>query len=307
MWNPRAGLIAATIAALYPNLWTTDRLVLSESMAGLLAALIVWSGCAYADRPSAKRAFALGAVIALLALTRAEGLLLFALLALPLVLRRTGVDPRVRMRHVVVAGAAGVLLIGPWVGFNLARFEEPTFISTNGGGVIANSYCAPTFNGPKVGWWEKHCLPETLPGDESQQDSELRRQGFDFIGDHARQVPRVVAIRLGRAAQVYRPWQTARLDGSEGRGRPAARAGTVAWLVVLPLGLAGIVVAAARRRPVLPVVSLVALSALTAAMFYGSPRFRLIGEVALVIASGVALDAVWVALRGARRRGTAAA
>jgi hypothetical protein len=54
-------------------------------------------------------------------------------------------------------------------------------------------------------------------------------------------------------------------------------------------------------------VSLVALSALTAAMFYGSPRFRLIGEVALVIASGVALDAVWVALRGARRRGTAAA
>jgi 4-amino-4-deoxy-L-arabinose transferase-like glycosyltransferase len=307
MWAPRAGLLAAAIAAVYPNLWSTDRLLLSESMAGLLAALIVWCGCAYADEPSAARAFVLGAAIALLALTRAEALLLFALLALPLFVLRAGVDARVRAWHLLSAGAAGILVVGPWVGFNLARFEEPTFISTNGGGVIADSYCAPTFDGPKVGWWEEECLPPAPPGDESEQDRVLREQGLDFLRDHQRQLPRVVAIRLGRFAQVYRPWQTAAFDGSEGRGRPAAFAGTAAWLAVLPLGIAGIAVAAARRRPVLPVVSLVVLSALTAAAFYGSPRFRLVGEVALVIAAGVALDAMWSAVRDARRTATPAA
>jgi 4-amino-4-deoxy-L-arabinose transferase-like glycosyltransferase len=296
MAGPRAGLIAAVIAACYPNLWSLDRLLLSETMAGLVAAAIVWCGCAYADAPSALRAFLLGALLALLALTRAEAVLMFVLLGVPL-----AVLSRRAWRAVALDGAwmvmAAVLVLGPWVGFNLARFEEPTFISTNGGGVLADSYCAPTFDGPKVGWWEERCLPFAPPGDESQQDRALRAQAKRFIESHQRALPRVVALRVGRALQVYRPWQTAALDGAEGRGVPAAKAGAIGFFVLLPFGIAGFFVARARRRPWLPAAALVALSALTAAVFYGSPRFRLVGEVALVITAGVALDALWSSSR----------
>lgn len=289
----RAGLLAAAMAAVAPNLWSLDRLLLSETMAGLVAAAIVWCGVAHADAPSTPRAFLLGALLALLALTRAEALLLFVLLAVPLVVyvqRRQG--RRAVLRDGGAILVAAVVVLGPWIGFNLARFEEPTFISTNGGGVLADSYCAATFDGPKVGWWEERCLPASLPGDESQQDRALREQAFRFLRHHRGDVPRVVALRVGRALQVYRPWQTARLDGAEGRGVPAARAGAVGWFVLLPVGVAGCYVIAARRRPWLPVVSLVASSALTVAVFYGSPRFRLVGEVALMVAAGVALDSL---------------
>jgi asparagine N-glycosylation enzyme membrane subunit Stt3 len=37
--GPRAGLLAAGIAAVYPNLWMNDGLVMSEAPGGLLVAL----------------------------------------------------------------------------------------------------------------------------------------------------------------------------------------------------------------------------------------------------------------------------
>jgi hypothetical protein len=190
-----------------------------------------------------------------------------------------------------------VLVLGPWIGFNLARFEEPTFISTNGGGVLADSYCAATFDGPKVGWWEERCLPLAPPGDESQQDRALRARARRFIDTHQRELPRVVTLRLGRALQLYRPWQTAELDGAEGRGVPAAKAGALGFFVLLPLGVAGFLVTVQRRRPWLPLAALAVTSALAIAAFYGSPRFRLVGEVALIVSAGVALDALWSCMR----------
>jgi hypothetical protein len=50
------------------------------------------------------------------------------------------------------------------------------------------------------------------------------------------------------------------------------------------------------------VLSVIALSVITAAVFYGGPRFRMVGEVALIISAGVALDALWTWLRAAPAR-----
>ena len=41
--------------------------------------------------------------------------------------------------------------MGPWVGFNQSRFQEPTFISTNDGIAILGSTCDAVFSGRAIG------------------------------------------------------------------------------------------------------------------------------------------------------------
>ncbi len=47
----RVGLIAAGVAAVYPNLWINDGLVMSESVSCLMISLALWALLTWADRP----------------------------------------------------------------------------------------------------------------------------------------------------------------------------------------------------------------------------------------------------------------
>ena len=50
--GPRAGLVAAAIAAVYPNLWINDSLVMSESLAVLLVTVALLVALVLHDRPT---------------------------------------------------------------------------------------------------------------------------------------------------------------------------------------------------------------------------------------------------------------
>ena len=58
----RAGLLAAGIAALSPNLWVHDGLVMSESIGALTLVLALWMAGGAWERPSVGRWFGVGAV-----------------------------------------------------------------------------------------------------------------------------------------------------------------------------------------------------------------------------------------------------
>src|SRR5262249_2496989 len=120
----RAGLVAAGIAALYPLLWIKDAVVLSESMLALTTAVMLLAAYAFWRAPSPWRATGLGASISLVALTRAEGVLLFALLAVPVVVMVPGLDARRRFERLGAMAVAAVVIMGPWIGYNLVRFDE---------------------------------------------------------------------------------------------------------------------------------------------------------------------------------------
>ena len=109
----RVGLLAAGIAALYPYLWINDAVVLSESLLALITALMLLAAYAFWRIPSPWRAAALGAGIGLLALTRAEGVLLFALLALPVAFVVPGLDWRRRLERIGVMALAALALVLP--------------------------------------------------------------------------------------------------------------------------------------------------------------------------------------------------
>ena len=82
--GPRAGLISAGIAALFPPLWIADGTLVSESIYALVIALVLLAGHSMASRRDARSAALLGVAIGLAALARSEGLALVVLLAWPL-------------------------------------------------------------------------------------------------------------------------------------------------------------------------------------------------------------------------------
>ena len=80
-----AGVVAAGLAAIYPNLWMNDSLVMSEAPAALLVVVALWLALDLVDGDRAAfvaRSLACGAAIGLAALTRSELVLLVPLLAI---------------------------------------------------------------------------------------------------------------------------------------------------------------------------------------------------------------------------------
>jgi hypothetical protein len=286
----RAGVIAALIAAVYPFLWSTDLLVLSETLVALVTAWLVVVSYRYWERPSLTRAAWVGVAIAAAALTRAEMILLFPLLGLPLVGRGKSGAPE-RLRRLGALTAATIIPILPWVVFNLVRFDDPAFLSTGAGGTFADSSCDPVFYGPRIGWWDNDCVPPNVPGDESVRDRELRHLAFTYVSHHKQQLPLVVGARVGRMWDVFRPVQTAQFDWLEGRGRLAGWSSLLTYLAVLPLAIAGVFVVRVRARPLLPLLAIVVTVAITGAVFYGALRFRVPADVVLIVLAAVTIDA----------------
>src|SRR5688572_194151 len=136
----RVGIVAAGIAAAYPNLWINDGLVMSESLGALLVVLILLALLGLvadpADPPAPARsrlvrAAVLGALVGLGALTRSELILGIPFAALVILF---WVRPRRRALTLIGAATlAMIVVIAPWVIFNQSRFDESVTLSTNDG------------------------------------------------------------------------------------------------------------------------------------------------------------------------------
>ena len=110
-------LIAAVIAAVYPNLWMNDSLIMSETISTLLAvAAVLWFALRHRDRFDWRSALWCGAVVGLCALALSELVVLAPLFAL-IGLRSHAF--RVWLERAVVLLVAAVVVLVPWVAYNL--------------------------------------------------------------------------------------------------------------------------------------------------------------------------------------------
>ena len=89
-------LASAFIAAVYPNFWFSDAIIMSETLVLLMAALTLLAAYRFWERPGSGRAVVLGVVCGLTALTRSEAVLLLPLLVLPVVAFLREVAPEQR-------------------------------------------------------------------------------------------------------------------------------------------------------------------------------------------------------------------
>jgi len=282
------GLAAATLAAVSPNIWVNDGLVMSETLTALTVTAVLLGALWWRDRPSWRRAAIVGAACGLAALARVEFLLLVPLLALvfALTLPRPWAE---RWKQALVVVGAMFIVIGPWVGFNLARFQDPSFISTNDGLTLAGANCDPVYYGTGTGFWDLDCAANPPPGDQSVAANALRRRGLHYAKTHLSRVPVVLLARVGRAWNAFRPLDAVTLNTGEDRETWVSRLGLVVYYPTMAFAIGGAVVLWRRRARaalwalVVPAV----IVTLNTMVTYGIPRFRAGAEPALALLAAV--------------------
>ncbi|MEA3185887.1 MAG: hypothetical protein QOJ74_2364 [Ilumatobacteraceae bacterium] len=287
----RVGIIAAALAAVYPNLWINDGLVMSESVSGLLVALSMLVVLRWIDAPGVRRAAVCGAVVGLAGLARSELILLAPLVAALMVVvgRRTS---RRFARQAGVVLAAAAVVIAPWMTFNAVRFDRPVLLTTNEGPLWLGANCDESYYGPALGGWSLFCVVNAHIGengeDPSVRSAQQRRLGIDYARHHLTRLPEVVVARVGRTLDLYDVTGLVHGDVGEERERVATWAGIVSFWILAPLAALGFRRLRRLHRAVLSLPILVV--ALTTVVFYGGHRIRSSAEPAIVILAAYALE-----------------
>ena len=291
-----AGLLAALLAAAYPPLWSNDSVIGLETLYTLVVVLALLAFYRFWHEPTFLRLAVVGVCLGLASLTRSEGVVLFVLLGTPAALLAPGWDRKRRVQGLGVLALVGLVMMGPWVVRNLVTFEEPTTLGTGFGLVLAYGNCDATYHGEMLGYWADACSLKDYDPDleETEVDKLAREKGLDYIREHTRRVPVVVAARVGRIWELFRPTQNMEFNRVfEQRGEVTAAAILISYYVLLPLSIAGLVVMRRRRIPIFPILAIALSITITAATGFPITRYRAAFDVVMPVLSAVAITALW--------------
>jgi hypothetical protein len=213
-------------------------------------------------------------------------------------------DWRRRLQLVVVALVTVAALVGPWVAYNMTRFERPVLISTNFDLNLAGSSCPDAYRGPKIGDLGFCTFLQVPAGaDESVVATTYRRQALDYIEGHWSEYPTVVAARIGRTWSVFRPLDGLDIGTAEGRPRWVTMLGLIAYYPLMLLAIAGVVIRRRNHQQVWQVLLLPAIVTVSMLVSYGQPRYRVSAEPVIVVLAAVAIVSASRRLRD-RARGS---
>jgi 4-amino-4-deoxy-L-arabinose transferase-like glycosyltransferase len=314
--NDRVGLIAAGTGALYPFLWLNDGLLMSEAFAALLvtAAMLLCYRTRTSQHPLVA-GLALGVVCGLATLTRAELALLAPGFVIVLLLpdrsapvtadgptggpttgtvstATGGWWPRLAPATAVLVAA--LVVVAPWSLYNQSRFERSVLISSNDGLTLLGANCHAAYHGSEIGLWviaPGVCIPaHAPPGDQSVVSDDYRHDALVYARGHASWLPVVLAARLGRTWNLYRPVDMLRVNEREGRPRWATALGLVVYYPLVVLAVAGAVWLRRRRGWLAPLLVAPVVVTVATLAFYGQTRIRLPAEPVIVLLAGVAVD-----------------
>ena len=294
----RAGLITATLTALYANLYISDGLVMSETISIFFVFLTSWLAVRFWQRSTIGAATLLGAAGALAALSRVELLLYLPVIALA-VLIRSSLPIRDRLLRVFIMGVAAVAVVTPWVVRNNLAMQDTVTITSSAGVVLVQANCDSTYFGSHIGWWDIDCQDPWPFGpngellDESQESTVYTARAREYIRENAgRLVAVVIPARVGRMWGILEPLEQVRIEIAEGRPAFSSWLGFWQYIVLAPLALAGIVIQWRRREPVLVIALWALLATITAATAFGGIRYRSGAEVAIVVFAAITLNAL---------------
>ncbi|MEP6623422.1 MAG: glycosyltransferase family 39 protein, partial [Acidimicrobiia bacterium] len=234
------------------------------------------------------------------ALSRSELILIVPFMVVPLAVLARDVTRRDRWRAVGAAICAALVVMAPWLVFNLTRFEKPELLSTQFGPLLSSADCDAVWRGATKSYFNVGCSiairDREIHGDldQSETDAIYRKAAFRYISHHKHLIPGVVAARLGAIVGLYQPSVQVNLDSAiEGREIWLARLGLASFWA---FGLASVVGAVLIRRrravPLFPLLVPPVMVVITVALTYASTRFRASAEVVLCVLAAVAIDAL---------------
>jgi len=307
------GLCAAVLAAFYPMLFLPEATLMAESLYVALVTLLLL--CAYRayDTPKPIRFAVLGMVIGLATLTRAEGILLGALVTIPVGVALRQLSSTQRIARVAIALGVAVAVVAPWTVRNALRFHTFVPVSNNVATLIDGANCDATYHGSQLGLWREtfsqlgdtaRQLPQAqacFEGfdirdphfDEAKAASADTRAGLDYARHHLSSVPKVAVVRVLRTWGLYAPGQQVNFESLEGRPRAWQMRGTVMYWVLAPLAIAGAFILWRRRRMLWPLAATALTVTIVAAATYGQQRFRISAEPAILVLAAVTVVELW--------------
>ena len=299
----RAGVIAAGIAAIYPNLWINDTLIMSEGLFVFAFTASLHAVFRFRSDRSWRWLVVLAIALTVASSARPESLLLFVLVLLPAVLGASGLPWRRRIGMVGVAALIPILVFLPWTMYNMGRFSKPVYMSTGFGQTLLQGNCSYTFEGKSLGFYSLACLRYVLPPDDGEprdasvDDAIYRKKAFAFIRANKRRLPAVVLAREGRIWGVYRVEQQAGIDHYlENRGSVSfVRWQQRSWWLLASLAIPGLWVWKRRGNVLYPLVTQFGITAFVTAITFGNTRYRVGVEVVVVLLAAATLD--WVIQR----------
>ena len=307
-----AGWLAGVVAALHPLLWINEAMLMSESLYQPTVVAVICVAYAYCTVPCVRRAAAVGAVIGVAALVRAEAALLVVMLLLPLTVLARTIPGRQRVRHLLIGAGSALLVVSPWLIYNNLRFADPVTLTAASGSVLMAGSCDTAWSGPSIGYWA-NCFTEhglwddyeaAFPGitaqspsertvyDESVVDSFNRRHALNYIRDNLSRYPQVMLARVGRVLEAYRVGNTLEWAWKlEGRWRAPSTAGLgLYYLLVVPAAIGVWRLRRAGRR-LTPLLAWWPVAMGTAALTFGLTRYRVPVDIAMIVLAAVGLTA----------------
>ncbi len=293
------GVIAAVIAAIYPNMWAPDGMLQAETLAIFAAIVAVYVAYRYCERPTLQRYAGVGVAVGFGALARSELILLVPLLLVPLAWRA----PRDRLKWCAASIGMCLLVIAPWSIYNQTRFTHPVILSAQLGPLLSSANCDSTYYGGLKGYFDIQCTTAvderegvTPDDDESVEDSVNRRAALDYVRGHLSRLPYVESVRLLRINGLYRTDFYVHMDTLlEGRELWISRAALWSYWVLAVASIAGVMVyARARDRalPLFPLLAPIGVVIVTVLVTYASTRFRAEAEPVLCVLAALAFNRV---------------
>jgi 4-amino-4-deoxy-L-arabinose transferase-like glycosyltransferase len=312
IWGRRVGLIAGGLAAVFPPLVLLSRELWSETLFLPLALGAVL--CALEFRRSGgglRWAAGAGALCGLALLTRNTAAPLLICIPLGMVVAPFRFTLE-KLRAPLVVLVVAALVVAPWTIRNLAEFGRLVPVTTSTGITSSGVYNPATYgSGTHGAWRTPQAIPrfaplfETPGVDESEVDSELRREARDFAWEHPGYVAEVFAWNLVRMFEltgdsVVDSSGEAVTERGIGSATPAAeRAGLLLAVALAACGAAAMI--ASRRRepnreggafyPTGPLFLwlIPALTLIATALLNGLPRDRLPIDAFLLLLAAVGL------------------
>ena len=313
--GPTAGLVAAALASVYPMLFLSEATLMSEALFVLLVTATLLLAYRAIASPTPVRFGALGIVLGLATLTRAEGVLLAVVLVVPLCWRLRDLDALRRLVLGAITLGIAVVVVAPWTIRNAVRLDAFVPVSTNAATLVDGANCDLVYRGHELGLWRATFASSTASPrgqaeacfegfdirDPNFQEAKAARShlhdGLAYARHHIAALPKVMTVRVLRTWGVFAPRQQVDFESLEGRPRRWQMAGTILYWILAPFAVGGVVVLARRRVPVWPLVSTAVVVVISAALTYGQQRFRVGAEPAVLVGAAVAFVELVRAIR----------
>jgi 4-amino-4-deoxy-L-arabinose transferase-like glycosyltransferase len=277
LFTRRTGMVAASIAAVYPLMVFYTGVLLSETLYVFLATLLLHLLVRLRDTPSLRGVCLAGVVLGLMNLTRPVTLLLPAALLLWGWLEFASLR-RAAVTAAVIAGITG-LMMAPWVARNDAVLGV-TSITTNQWTTLYSANNPAILDDPEAIGGYKHMAAISSEDAKAAYLSFLR----DYAAGHPGEFIRLEMHKLKRFWSIFPRTGTAARDGL---------ISLCSYGLLLPWFLVGLGLSVREREKPWVLFLWVGYFTLTTLIVYGSVRYRQPIEPVMILFGSVALERAW--------------